>query len=67
MFEFKLLEDFSRTVSGAFISKTSSIKYQESRSSRQKRIRNKENKEFEDSLFSMGAHHRAQLLQKYWK
>lgn len=67
MFEFKLIEDFSRAVSGAFVTKTSNIKCQETRSSRRKRIRDKENKEFEDSLFSMGAHHRAQLLQKYWK
>ncbi|WAW11838.1 hypothetical protein nACB2_111 [Acinetobacter phage nACB2] len=62
-----LLESLKRAADGSMLSSRISLKQQMSRKERQLKKRKKENKEFEDSLFSMGAHHRAAMFQKYWK
>lgn len=65
--DFSLLESLKRATDGSIVFQKVSLKNQISRKERQLKNRQKKYSEWNKSLLSMGAHHRAQLLQKYWK
>lgn len=65
--DISLLESFKRATDGSMFFKKVSVKNQISRKERQLKNRQKKYSEWNKSLLSMGAHHRAQLLQKCWK